>query len=325
MLNRIREYSHNNKTTLKIFMVYFFLTFVIGYIDFDRRVFTFEQSTEKLKNIITGEVGAPLGRRILIPYTVDLFHKVTHIPLTYSYAFFRFIFFLLAFILFHIYLKMWFDDKRAMIGTLSVIASLPLFLTNWYCISSDMPNFIAFILGMMWIKKNQYKLLYILIPIATFNKEATLALVLLYFLYGIGREKPLILIRRTIIYGLLWAIPFGIMIAMVGFEKFSNFVTLEHNVAGLLHVFKNPNPYNHYYFLLYLCGFYWILAFMDFHKKDPLLKRSVIVMILYFLYVFIRVSAINETRIFMPFYVFVIPLGLSSLFTEGKKRVKQNA
>jgi len=240
-------------------------------------------------------------------------------PLIYVYALFRFIFFFLAFSLFHIYLRKWFDDKLAMIGTLSMIASLPLILTNWYCLPTDMPELITFILGALWIKENKYKLLYILIPVATLNKETTIALVLLYFLNGIGKEKTGLLIKRSVTYFMLWAVTYGSLIAIFGFKTFPDFCTITHNIEGLLSVFKTPNPYNHFYFFIYLCGFYWILAFRNFRGKDPFLKRSMIVVSLFFLYVFFRVGAINEVRVFIPFYVFVIPLGLLSLFKENER------
>jgi len=307
-----------NKSFVNIFFVYFFLTFTIGYADFDRRVVSFEDSTKALKEVVEGKASLPMVARILIPYTVYFFHKISHIPLNYAYALFRFIFFFLSFILFHIYLKKWFDDKLAMIGTLSMVASLPLTLTNWYCIPTDMPELITFILGAMWIRDNKYKNLFILIPIAALNRETAIALVLLYFLNGIGKEKQNILIRRTVVYFLLWFVPYIFLVSIFGFTTWPPFSVLKHNCEGLLQMFRVPNPYNNYYFLLYLCGFYWILAFRDFRSKDAFLKRAVVVMVPYFLYAFCRAGAINEVRMFMPFYVFVIPLGLFSLFNENK-------
>lgn len=310
-----------NKTLINIFLVYFFLTFVIGYADFDRRVLPFDQSTEYLVRVVKGDFTPPMVHRILIPYTIYAFHKVSRVPLNYSFALFRFIFFFLAFCLFHVYLKKWFDDKVAMIGTLSLIASLPLTLTNWYCVPTDMPHLITFILGAMWIRDNKYKLLFILIPLASLNKETAIALVLLYFLNGIGKEKPSILIKRTMIYFLLWAIPSAALILLFGGIRDVPvyFYNIGSNIKGLLQIFQTPNPYNHYYFVLYLCGFYWILAFMDFRKKDPFLKRSIIVVAIFFLWAFFRAGGIQEVRIFLPFYVFVIPLGLFSLFKGERK------
>jgi hypothetical protein len=319
MLNKARGYLNRNRNLVNIFLVYFFLTFAIGYIDFDRRVSSFEESTECLRQVAEGDAPIPMARRILVPYTLYFLHKTLHIPLDYVYAFFRFLFFFLAFLLFHMYLKKWFDDKIAMIGTLSVIASLPLTLTNWNCIPTDIPELITFILGAMWIRDNKYKLLFLLIPLATLNKETTIALVLIYFLYGIGREKTPLLIKRTAIYSLSWLIPYGVLIYIFGY-KLGGYAeqTLRHNLGGLMQIFKTPNPYNHYYFLLYLCGFYWILAFRNFRRKDIFLKKSMPVVILFFLYVFFWQAAINEVRVFIPFYVFIIPLGLFSLF-DGYK------
>lgn len=320
-MSGIREYFKNNKNLINIFLVYFFLTFVMGYVDFDRRVKDFEYSTECLRQVIRGQIQPPMSHRILVPYTVYGLHKIFHISLKYLYAFFRFTFFFLAFCLFHIYLKRWFDDKVAMIGTLSLIGSLPLTLTNWYCVPTDMPELITFILGAMWIRDNKYKNLLFLIPIATINKETSVALVLLYCLNGIGSQKPAILIKRTTTCFLLWLIPSAALIAFFGGirEVPTYFFNMGYNIEGLLRMFKTPNPYNHYYFLLYLCGFYWILAFRNFRKKHSFLKRSVIVMVLLFVYAFFRAGGINEVRIFIPFYVFIIPLGLSSLFLEGRK------
>lgn len=310
---------NKNRSLVNIILVYFFLTFAIGYADFDRRVLPFEQSAKHLEQVVKRNFTLPMVYRILVPYTVYFFHRILHISLDFTYALFRFLFYFLSFVLFHIYLKKWFDNKLAMIGTLSVIASLPLTLTNWYCIPTDIPELIIFILGAMWIRDNKYKNLFLLIPIATLNRETSIALVLLYFLNGIGREKRYILIRRTTVYFLLWLIPYITLISIFGFKTWPPFANLIHNCKGLLHIFTTPNPYNHYYFFIYLCGFYWILAFRDFRRKDPFLKRSVIVMLLHFFYVFFRAGAINEVRIFIPFYVFVIPLGLFSLFKEEKE------
>jgi hypothetical protein len=321
MLSKIREYLNKEKNLINIFLVYFFLTFITGYIDFDKRVMTFEQSTDCLRQVVQGEIDAPLVRRILVPYTVHFFHKIFHIPLSYTFAGFRFAFFFLSFILFHIYLKKWFDDKVAMVGTLSLIASLPIVLTNWYCVPTDMPELIIFILGAMWIRDNKYKNLFILIPLATLNRETSIALVFLYFLNGIGKEKWRILIKRTMIYSLLWLIPHLTLISIFGLREVSGFFyVLKSNIACLIELFKTPSPYNYCLFLFYFCGFYWILAFRDFRKKDTLLKRSVIMMAVYFVYGFLRVGAVTEVRIFLPFYVFVIPLGLFSLFKEERSQ-----
>ncbi|MBN1353743.1 MAG: hypothetical protein JW994_03620 [Candidatus Omnitrophica bacterium] len=322
-MKKIREHLKKNRNLVNIFFVYFFLAFVIGYIDFDRRVLPFKESTATLKRVVERTAVPPLARRPLVPFTVYFMHKVSHLPLEYTYALFRLFFFILAFCLFHVYLRLWFDDRLAMIGTLSVIASLPLFLTNWISVFTDMPNFVAFILGTMWIKQNRHRLLYILIPIATLNKEAIVAIVVLYFLYNTHKEKPGILARRIAIMLFLWAAPYVWTIVTFGLQTFTDNgasylvpCTVKHNIKGLLAFFKNPHPYNHYYFLIYLLGFYWVLAFRNFSRKDELLKKSIIVMALYSFYVFWRVGAINEVRVFIPFYVYIIPLGLFSLFEK---------
>lgn len=290
---------------------------MIGYLDFDRRVSSFDESTQHLKQVVTGEMGLQMASRILIPYTVYFTHKISHVPLNYTYACFRFFFFFLAFCLFHKYLKKWFDDKMAMIGTLSLIASLPVILTNWYCIPTDIPELITFILGAMWVRDNKYKNLFFLIPIATLNRESAIALVVLYFICWAGRERAAALIKRTIIYFLLWLAAFGILISIYGLKLRPPLHHIIINAKGLLHILTHPNPYNYFYMTLYLCGFYWVLAFRDFKKKDVFLKRAALVMTLHFAYGFFYMGAINEVRMFIAFYVYVIPLGLFSLFKNG--------
>src|SRR3989338_1490760 len=113
MLGRIKEYLKKEKNLVNIFLVYFFLTFVMGYLDFDRRVVSFEESTKWIEKTAQRDAPLPMINRILIPYTLYFLYKISHIPLMYIYAFFRFFFFFLSFVLFHIYLKKWFDDKTA--------------------------------------------------------------------------------------------------------------------------------------------------------------------------------------------------------------------
>ena len=169
------------------------------------------------------------------------------------------------------------------------------------------------------------KNLYFLIPIAALNRETAIALVLLYFLTWIGREKNAVLFRRTFVYGLLWLIPSGILAYIFGFRTVGDTWHFWENVRGLLSVFSRPNIYNQFYFLLYLCGFYWILAFRNFRNKDLFLQRSVIMVIAFFLFAFIKVARISEVRMFMPFYVFIIPLGLFSLFEKNARQKKDKA
>jgi len=316
--NALRSYLKENKTLINIFLVYFFLTFALGYIDFDRRVESFSNATAYLEEVVKGEFSLPMARRVLVPYTVYFFHKVSHLPLDYTYALFRFIFYFITFMLFHIYLRRWFDDKVAMIGTLSVIASLPLTLTNFYSVPTDMPELITFILGAMFIKENRHKALFFLIPIATLNRETSLALVLLYFLNGIGRQQLGLLMKRTSAYFVLWFIPFAALVLTKGTLTVPAGYFLGVNTQGMLRIFTNFNLYNQYYFWFYLCGFYWILAFRDFRRKDRMLKRAMAIVIAHFLFAFLKVGAINEVRMFIPFYVFIIPLGLFSLFENDK-------
>ena len=96
MLDKLYNYFDTHRGIIRIFLVYFFLTFVIGYLDFDRRVLTFVQSFEKLQDIVEKRMPPPIGRRVLIPYVVYFTHKALQIPLKYTYAFYRFVFFLLA-------------------------------------------------------------------------------------------------------------------------------------------------------------------------------------------------------------------------------------
>jgi hypothetical protein len=176
-----------------------------------------------------------------------------------------------------------------------------------------MPELIMFILGAMWIKENRWKLLMFLIPISAFNRETSIALVLLYFLNGFNNKK---VIKRSVIYFLLWLIPTVTLYRIFGVKDMPYFMNMVINIRGLLEMFKNPHPYNHYYFVIYLCGFYWFLAFMNFRKKDIFLRKSIIVIALFFIYAFFRAAGIHEARVFIPFYVFIMPLGLMSLFTE---------
>lgn len=45
-------------------LVYFLLTFLIGYLDFDRRVLPFEKSVEYLRQVIKGEFAPPIGDKV---------------------------------------------------------------------------------------------------------------------------------------------------------------------------------------------------------------------------------------------------------------------
>lgn len=187
-------------------------------------------------------------------------------------------------------------------------------------------NLIIFILGFIVIRDNKDNWLYPLLILGTFNRETVVFLILVYFFYHVGEIHFRKLFLRTVSYIAIFSIIVFCLYWEYGFlpSFMDNKVHLiaypmyQFNLKMYSNLFKFLSLTNPALFIFLLFGFFWILAFLNMNKKPKFLVKSAWIIPLYLIIHFF-VGSFAETRIFLPLFLLLIPLGLFSLFkVEGK-------
>ncbi|MFH1564099.1 MAG: hypothetical protein ABIF11_11905 [Nitrospirota bacterium] len=272
--------------------------------------------------VIDGIAFAPTQYRILMPFCAEFIHQILKISIPDAYYLLRVMTTFLALLLFHVYLKRWFDTPKAIIGTLYLVASLPLSYMFWPY-SADMFNLIIWTLGFIVIRDNKGNWLYPLLIIGVFNYEGIVFLTLVYFFYHF-REMPFKkLILRTVSYLLVFGL---IMFALrLRYGVLPNFMDNKVHLIGYPMYQFNLTMYSNLFkylswttpglFIFLLFGFFWILAFVDMNKKPKFLTKGIWIIPFYLIF-HLFFASFAETRVFLPLFLLLIPSGLFSLFKE---------
>lgn len=270
--------------------------------------------------VISGIAFAPTQYRILMPFCAEFIHQIFNLSIPDTYYFLRIITTFLVLSLFHIYLKKWFDTSKAIIGTLYLVAALPLSYMSWPY-PSDMVDVIIFILGFIVIRDNKDNWLYPLLILGALNRESIVFLILVYFVYHIGQIHFRKLVLRTvsyivtfsiIVFGLYWR--YGPLPNFIDNKvHFITYPMYEFNLNMYSNLFKSFSLTHPALFIFLIFGFFWILAFLNMNKKPEFLVKSVWIIPIY-LIVYFFVGSFAETRLFLPLFLLLIPSGLFSLF-----------
>jgi len=281
--------------------------------------------------IISGIAFAPTQYRILMPFIAEFIHQIIDISIPTIYYLLRVMTTFLTLCLFHSYLKRWFDTPTALIGTLYLTASLPLSYMYWPY-PSDMVNLIIFILGFIVIRDNKDNWLYPLLILGSLNHEMVVFLILVYLFYHLGEMQVRKLIFRLLSYLATFSVimfwlrlKYGLLpnfmdnkVHLIGYPMWQFNINLYSNL------FKSFSLTHPALFILLIFGFFWILAFLNMKKKPKFLVKSAWVIPFYLIIQFLGAN-FAETRIFLPLFLLLIPLGLwnlDSILIKSENRAK---
>ena len=254
-------------------------------------------------------------RRPLMPGLVDLVARMG-VPWPYAFSLLRLLSILAAYLAFHGYLRAWFHDEAAVLGTLFVAASVPLtFVSAWWEIISDFPELLAFTLGLWAIRSRQRLGLALATFAGTLNRETTALLVVIAGVYVVlsWREKRADLATGLAALGgwlgatlpLHWWLATGTPSDSIA----TRLHLFEHNLLGLSQLLVKPHPYNAYLLPVYLFGAFWVLPLLGWRGLPPVLRAGLASAPL-FLLIVVVVGGLNEPRQLMPLYPILVPASL---------------
>jgi len=281
------------------------------------------------QSMLAGSAFTPNQFRVLSFLLPEAIHRMLGFSLVFSYLAQRFLVLALLLCLLHRYLRQWLDDAQAMAGTLLFAAIQP--VTGMDMIQPAEPlNVLLFILGFWAIHRGRLLPLAAVLVLGTLNKESIAFLVPCYLLFNWGRKPRQTLLMETamltalfavvwsvvrLYYNQLYGVPLGIYEPQFDYNMQ---ILLIPAFVEAWNVLRHGNLWvARPYLALWLYGVLWVLPFLRFREK-PLFFRRLMPIIPVFLLAHLFVGRFDETRLFLPLFPLLIPMGFLTLFRSGE-------
>lgn len=328
------EVNRGSKLSRKQNILFIIIVLLFSY-HYTRLRFTmnYEYKQATLNKLIDYSAETPFQHRILVPWLAknlinikippqpinwlvslffDFHETVTSLP-PQKRIFFKLIemfsAFCLVFAFRHYILLFINNEKICTLFSLSLFYILPFnFLlsrkltTNYY--SWDTPSVLFFTLGLIFIYKRDWVKYYLLFVVATFNRETTCFLTVIYLFTAIKKIKPQTIIFHVIFQFIIWAaVKYFLYNLFVGNP---GMIALEKYLINYTYIMR----YRNIVMLAGSIGFLWIPTLYYYRSiRDDFLKRSFLVVFPFVLSMFC-VGQVFELRIFGE----LIPVVLAAFF-----------
>jgi hypothetical protein len=312
-----------NRTGWTTFAIILSVSAVLAYIYF-RQVGSpyLRERLELHGQIMRGTAESPYRYRVLVPFIAEGLTRVSSVVLPSGKAFMlayaicdlAAIFFLLGVL--HRYLRAWFSNEQALIGVLFAAATMPVALRDHYFQPWSILEAGLFAAGLLCIRDRRYRLLALVVALASLNRETAL-FIPLAFIFAVagtkgeeGASGPAGL-KAALLFGgyvATWAVVFfGLRMFIGGAPRA---VTVEELLARNT---ISPAIFRTAVHLALIFGAFWVFAVAGFRRAPEFVKRTALLAPLYLAVVAVW-GIWYEVRLLMPLYAIVIPLGLSFLY-----------
>lgn len=277
----------------------------------------YERAT--LVQLTNGSAWKPYQYRALIPWTVRIISsKFYGNYLIYFYRYTEFIFIFFLIMVYRYLLSFLFNTRHlSYFLAFSLFLALPLFylLPTIYpfYFPSDIPSVFFFTVGLIALYKQNWKLYYPVFIIATFNRETSCFLTMLYVIIYFSKKNN----REVILHGAIQA-AIWLSIKIFLFELYKGNVgvgILENHFSANLEYLSTLKNYPYLLSMFLFIGLPTIFSSLI---KDTFFRRSVWIIIPFFAGMMI-VANIYELRIYgelIPIYLTAFLIILRELFSR---------
>jgi hypothetical protein len=299
---------------VKRFAIYFVLSLVATKIYAAMLSPAFAELERSWHPAMIGKTALAPGQYRILAFLIPEAFIALGLDTVSAYLLQQFIFIFVAACVFHVYLRSWFDDDRAMIGSLLILAAYPVTCMPYIQPASAL-NFVVFIAGFLLIERRMDKWLPPLMVVGTLNNETTVLLIAAYFISKLGRERGRVVLLKSLLLLMVWLVTVAALRLYFGWRPFfTEFVQLPNNVAGFKAI---RGVFDWYLGPFYVFGALWVLALIHLHKKPSFLRRQLWFCVL-FLAVHFVFARMEEVRLFLPLAPVIVPLGLMSVVERGR-------
>ena len=281
-----------------------------GFVDLRARAYPERPYVEFIPRVVDGSADAPERYRVLVPFALDVLAKATGLSPAAAWHLSRLALFVAAYFIFLAYLRTWFSEPFALLGTAMVAATLPLTFTNSWAHPDHAAELALFTGACLAIARDRTAWVFSLLAVATLNRETAAFLVPLYLVAGPLTRKRLFV---TGLLALEWASIYGGLRAWRGFAQY-DYLQVWRNLDFLQLLPSGFDPYYRAYawFGVLLFGGLVFVALRGSRTSRPeFATRALLVVPLMAAVAFVW-SSIIETRIFTPLYPLVLPAVISA-------------
>lgn len=309
--------SNKTKKIILIFIIYFFLAWLLSSTYFLTHLSIIPDEWNSWHDrLLSGHSGSSLQYRVMSIWIVEGIRSIFSEQSFIAYLIMRFIFILLLFILFHLFLRKWFNDKNSLLAVILLAAIMPIsFLPMLQ--EADVVHMVFFLIGIWLIRSNKFLGLLAIIFIGTFAKETIIFLIPLYLIINWRPGKKVRAIVKSLLLLIIWTSAFYITRELIYPDggSTSSIGQLLYNFNAIKnYILYNPIINYHLYYIP-LFGIFWFLVFTKLKQKPYFLRRGALFIVVFMVLHFIM-GWPEETRIVLPLAFIVIPSGLISLFPE---------
>jgi hypothetical protein len=224
---------------------------------------------------------------------------------------------------FFVFVREFLEENWALLGTLILCACLP--LTFRYDYAGQYAELAIFAMGFRAIWRNDQKNTIKWIILGTLNRETAFILPFLNFL--LNRKKTNLWLWSFFAYS---AVFFGIRL-FLGWRDYVQFLTVGTNILRISNIYKFPqglgktiiySPYfNPVWFIIPMVGIWLYWSLKDFKKKPDFFQKAFWLIPLFYMISFFFALQ-DEIRIFIWFYLILIPMSLWSWREDSFKDTK---
>jgi len=278
------------------------------------------------ERMVAGTAISPFQFRALIPWTVSLLRDLPGLSQV-DLSVFRFgselLFTFLLLVAFRTYMSgvlggWW----RPVLASLVLALVLPFhYLIPQefpFYYAYDIPSVFFFTLGLHLLRTRRWPLYYAVFTVATFNRESTCFLAVVYLCTAFGRDRWAVILGHLAAQFAIWIAIKGLLFSLYGGT--TNFVHFTRNIYML----RLPATYP---VLFSAFGYTWILALAGFRRiEDEFVRRACFIVPLFAGVIFV-VGQLRELRLYGELIPVVVPaaiLAAGGLLQGAADRNAQN-
>lgn len=283
------------------------------------------------EGIADGSLPGPYAYRVLVPYMILGIHHIFPDASIISIDYILKIILLAACqFIFYFYLRLFFAPITSFAGVLMldvlVAFTLSSIMGPSIAETSDLVNLIVFSLAFMTIYENKFTPLVAILFIGSFNRETTLLILPLFILNDYLSKRNA---YRGLIVAAAVVVPYFALriIIQTSMPQWFTFDGLSRNIPFL----SSKDTMKAIMANIHVAVLLVPLLILSFHRfmDRPLFLRTAMIVTPFFIPIHYIFGTIIETRLWMPLFVVLIPLTLSTLVVyfdadSAKVRTSQN-
>ena len=292
--------------------LYLLLTLVSGFVDLKVRAHPRNGVDVYIPQVVAGTADAPGRYRVLAPFMNDAVARATGAAPMNVFLLTRLLWFGLAFVALHVYLRTWFAPAAAMTGTILTAALIPLTYTNSWPHPDHIPELALFTLACLAVARGHDGWFAAALIVASLNRETSAFLVLVY---AVARPFSRPHAARTLAVAALWGAIYVGLRLWRGWEPYDMW-QLERNIDFLKLL---PPPYDPYYRAYAWFGIALTVPLLSLalrsRRRQPVFVRRILLVVPAVFVVALGISSIIESRIFTPILPILLPALMFTLAT----------